>query len=98
MRLFIFVENVPERDSSPGVVPRGNKIVRGENVKKWVYRTCALNAIMGHWVCLTFSLLLLLGLLVLLGNQCGLLGERLPHQSVRSRVRRYWTRQHSNIV
>lgn len=27
---------------------------------------------------ITFSLLLLLGLLVLLGNQCWLLGERLP--------------------
>jgi len=36
----------------------------------------------------TFSLLLLLGLLVLLGNQCWLLGERLPNQSVGSRVRR----------
>lgn len=39
---------------------------------------------------ITFSLLLLLGLLVLLGNQCWLLGEWLPNQSVGCRICRYW--------
>lgn len=35
---------------------------------------------------LTFSLLQLLRLLRLLGHQCGLVGERLSHQAVGSRV------------
>lgn len=35
---------------------------------------------------LTFSLLQLLRLLRLLGHQCGLVGERLSHQAVGSRI------------
>lgn len=55
---------------------------RNNNVGQKCWETLAAVTLSG----LTFSLLQLLRLLRLLGHQCGLVGERLPHQAVGSRV------------